>query len=139
MNNYEIEHLSHLVSPKTSGIIWLTDSYLGPGLVGIYELNYLLDGLLTKTLSSKHEDRKSKSNFFLAENFGNPFFVGHSVIEKKEDLNNMFVHIDLIKPLFEENTVEIFIYNRSKNTANYNVLKELSGKFKNINFKNLNI
>ena len=139
MNNYEIEHLSHLVSPKTSGIIWLTDNYLGPGLVGIYELNYLLDGLLTKTLSSKYEERKSKSNFFLADNFGNPFFVGHSVIENKDDLNNMFKHIELIGPLFEKDAIEIFIYNRSKNTANYNVLKELSKKFKHISFKNLNI
>lgn len=139
MSSYEIEHLSHLVSPKTSGIIWLTDNFLGPGLAGIYELNYLLDGLLTKTLSSKYEEKKSKSNFFLADNFGNPFFVGHSVIETKSDLENMFKHIELIAPLFKEDSIEIFIYNRSKNTANYNVLKELTAKFKHISFKNLNI
>lgn len=134
-----IEHLSHLVSPKTSGIIWLTDDYLGPNLVGIYELNYLLDGLLTKTLSTKHEEEPSKSNFFLAENFGNPFFVGHSVVNNKDDLKNMFKHIELGKPLFPNKQIEVFIYNRSKNTANYNVLKELSNKFKDIYFKNLNI
>lgn len=134
-----IEHLSHLVSPKTSGIIWLTDDYLGPSLVGLYELNYLLDGLLTKTLSSDQEKSESKSNFFLAENFGNPFFVGHSVINTKDDLKNMFKHIELGKPLFEDKKIEVFIFNRSKNTANYNVLKELSNKFKEISFKNLNI
>lgn len=134
-----IEHLSHLVSPKTSGIIWLTDDFLGPSLVGLYELNYLLDGLLTKTLSSDQEKSESKSNFFLAENFGNPFFVGHSVISNKDDLKNMFKHIELGKPLFVDQKIEVFIFNRSKNTANYNVLKELSNKFKDISFKNLNI
>lgn len=134
-----IEHLSHLVSPKTSGVIWLTDDYLGPSLIGLYELNYLLNGLLTKTLSSNVEEQVSKSNFFLAENFGNPFFVGHSVITNKDDLKNMFKHIELSTPLFEQGNIEVFIYNRSKNTANYNVLKELSNKFKEINFKNLNI
>lgn len=134
-----IEHLSHLVSPKTSGIIWLTDDYLGPSLVGLYELNYLLNGLLTKTLSSKEDKQISKSNFFLAENFANPFFVGHSVITSKDDLKNMFKHIELSAPLFENGKIEVFIYNRSKKTANYNVLKELSNKFKDISFKNLNI
>lgn len=137
--NTDIEHLSHLVSPTTSGIIWLTDDELGPNLVGIYELNYLLNGLLTKTLSTKQEQGESKSNFFLAENFGNPFFVGHSVIKNKDDFKIMQKHVELILPLFEGKKIEIFIFNRSKNTANVNVLKELSHKFKEINFKNLNI
>ena len=102
-----IEHLSHLVSPKTSGIIWLTDDFLGPSLVGLYELNYLLDGLLTKTLSSDQEKSESKSNFFLAENFGNPFFVGHSVISNKDDLKNLtfskeITENDLAKKSFAE-------------------------------------
>jgi hypothetical protein len=137
--NTDIEHLSHLVSPTTSGIIWLTDDELGPNLVGIYELNYLLNGLLTKTLSTKQDSNFSKSNFFLAENFGNPFFVGHTVVKSKEDINIMYKHVELIRPLFQNKEIEIFIFNRSKNTANVNVLKELSHKFKDIHFKNLNI
>jgi hypothetical protein len=133
----EIEHLSHLVTPHTSGIIWLTDDFLGPKLVGIYELNYLLNGLLTKSLSQKINN-DSKSNFFLAQNFGNPFFVGHCVVESKDDLQNMYKHIEVAMPLFN-GMMEVFIFNRSKNTANFNVLKELGLKFKTITFKNLTI
>lgn len=128
-----------MVSPSVSGIIWLTDKFLSPSLIGLYELNYLVNGLLTKSISSNEGEKNSKSNFFLAESFGNPFFVGHSVVENKKDLENMFKHIELGKPLFGEQKMHIFIYNRSKNTANYNVLKELSSKFKNITFENLNI
>ena len=141
MSKTVIDHLSHLVSPTTSGIIWLTDEDLNSKLPGVYELNYLMNGLLTKSIASKdHQSKsKSKSNFFLAENFGNPFFLGHSVIKSKEDFKNMHNHIGLAKPLFNETDIEIYIFNRSKNTANTNILKELSHRYRDIKFENLNI
>jgi hypothetical protein len=138
MNN-GIEHLSHLVSPTTSGIVWLTDEYLTPSLVGLYELNYLVNGLLVKSISSNKSDIDVKSNFFLAENFGNPFFLAHSVIKEKKDRENMFNQIKLVTPLFDHQEMHIYIFNRSKNTANYNVLKELSTKHTDLTFENLNI
>ena len=139
MSKTVIDHLSHLVSPTTSGIIWLTDDALGSTLPGVYELNYLMNGLLTKSIAAKDEQIKSNSNFFLAENFGNPFFLGHSVVSSKEDLKNMHKHIELAKPLFNEVDVEVYIFNRSKNTAHVNILKELSHKYRDIKFENLNI
>lgn len=141
MSKTVIDHLSHLVSPTTSGIIWLTDDTLNSNLAGVYELNYLMNGLLTKSIAAKDSQSKSSSNFFLAENFGNPFFLGHSVISTKEDLKNMHKHIELARPLFNgnEDAIEVYIFNRSKNTANTNVLKELSHKYKDIKFENLNI
>jgi hypothetical protein len=139
MSKTVIDHLSHLVSPTTSGIIWLTDEDLNSKLPGVYELNYLMNGLLTKSIASKDHQSESKSNFFLAENFGNPFFLGHSVIQSKEDLKNMHNHIELAKPLFNETNIKIYIFNRSKNTANTNILKELSHKYRDIKFENLNI
>jgi len=145
--NTGIDHISHLIKSNTAGIIWLTDDFLGPQLVGMYELNYLLNALVTKSISVQLDSHQSKSNYFLGENFGNPFFVGHSVINSKDDLKNMYKHLELSLPLFQADTaneesqedIEIFIYNRSKNTANFNVLKELSKKYSTITFHNLNI
>jgi hypothetical protein len=139
MSKTVIDHLSHLVSPTTSGIIWLTDDDLNSKLPGVYELNYLMNGLLTKSIAAKAQQTESSSNFFLAENFGNPFFLGHSVVLSKEDLKNMHKHIELAKPLFNDINIEIYIFNRSKNTANTNILKELSHKYRDIKFENLNI
>ncbi len=141
--NTGIDHISHLIKSNTAGIIWLTDDYLGPLLVGMYEVNYLLNALVTKSISVQEDHHQSKSNFFLGENFENPFFVGHSVINNKDDLKNMYKHLELSLPLFSEQSdngpIEVYIYNRSKNTANFNVLKELSKKYSQVNFQNLNI
>jgi hypothetical protein len=139
MSKTVIDHLSHLVSPTTSGIIWLTDDDLNSNLPGVYELNYLLNGLLTKSIAAKASQSESNSNFFLAENFGNPFFLGHSVVSSKADLLNMHKHIELAQPLFNDVNIEVYIFNRSKNTANINILKELTNKYKDIQFENLNI
>ena len=139
MNNTLIDHLSHLVKRTTSGIIWLTDDHLNSKLSGVYELNYLMNGLLTKSIAAKESNKGLKSNFFLGDNFGQPFFLGHSVIESKEDFKASFNHIELAVPLFPERELEIYIYNRSKNTANVNVLKELTNKYSSIKFENLNI
>lgn len=143
MSKTVIDHLSHLVSPTTSGIIWLTDDNLSTTLPGVYELNYLMNGLLTKSIAVKEQKAESNSNFFLADNFGNPFFLGHTVVSSRDDLKNMHKHIELAKPLFNnnqnENQIEVYIFNRSKNTANVNILKELSHKYREIKFENLNI
>lgn len=138
-NNTDIDNLSHLVSSTTSGIIWLTDDALSSKLTGVYELNYLMNGLLTKSIAAKQNTNNIGSNFFLADNFGQPFFLGHSVIDKKEDLKSIYDHIELAKPLFENTPLFIYIFNRSKNTANINILKTLSEKYKQISFENLNI
>lgn len=134
--NSSIKHLSQSITPQTAGVIWLTDEALSIESPGAYEFNYLLDGMLLKNLSHKTEN--NLSNFYLGENFGETIFIAHTVVEKRADLQNMHNQISLAKPMIEENKT-IFIFNRSKNTANINLLKELSTKYKNFNFENLNI
>ena len=132
-----IQHLSKNLKPETSGIIWLTDEELTTNSYGLYEFNYLLDGMLVKSISSNN-DKDNKSHFFLGENFGKPFFIGHVLVENKDDIKLMYKHFDIAGSFLEENS-NIYIFNKSKNTANVNILKELSQKFKKYSFENLNI
>ncbi len=137
---FDIKHLSEHITPNTTGIIWLTDDFLSYDTPGVYEFNYLLNSMLVKTISQSQEDKskKVKSNFFLGDNFGKSFFIGHCVVHDKDDLKAVHNHFELASSFLEDGAT-IYIYNRSKNTANTNVLKELSKKYQNLEFKNLNI
>lgn len=137
-NSPEIEHLSQHINPETRGIIWLTDELLDFNSPGAYEINYLLNGILTKSLADSNHEDKHRNNFYLGENFGKPFFVAHAVIKEKSDLNQLDDTINLATPFIQEKS-QVYILNRSKNTANVNVLKELSKKYSNISFSHLNI
>lgn len=139
MNN-SIEYLSKNISSDTSGIIWLTDTPLSYDMPGVFEFNYLLDGILLKRIAENENLplEKRKSNFFLGQNFGEVIFISHVLIENKKDLEIVYQHLVTALPLIEnENKIKIF--NRSKNTANTNVLKEFSNRYKELSFEHLNI
>lgn len=136
--NTGIDHLSTFITPDTAGIVWLTDEDLTYNTPGVYEINYLLDGMLIKTLSKKEDEHKNRPNFLIGDNFGSPFFVSHTIITNTNDLKTVEQHLKLAEPLIEERTT-IYLLNRSKNTANYNVQKELAKKFKSYSFELLNI
>ena len=138
--NLGIKHLSQYITPSTSGIIWITDEALDYKTPGVYEFNYLLDGMLIKTISQKNETESSssKSDFFMGNNFGNPLFIAHIVVTKKDDITLMHNHLNIASSLIKKDST-VYVFNRSKNTANVNILKELSAKYKQYNFENLNI
>lgn len=134
-----IKHFSEYISPKTVGIIWLTDDKLNFKSPGVYEFNYLLDGMLVQAIDTQVKNSSfQKSNFFLGENFGKPIFVGHIQFSQKEDMKALDSHFEMASSFLEANA-EIFIFNRAQNTANLNILKELSKKYKDYQFNNLNI
>lgn len=132
-----IPDLSQYITPETAGIIWFTDGPLKYSTPGVYEFNYLLDGLLVKSMEENSEKINS-SNYFLGDSFGLPFFIGHCVIEKKSDFDLIHNHFKLSESFIKENST-VYIYNKSQNTANINVLKELKSKYKMVEFKHLNI
>jgi hypothetical protein len=138
MLNPEIEHLSQYINPETRGIIWLTDELLDFNSPGAYEINYLLNGILTKSLADVDHEDKHSNNFFLGENFGHAFFVAHAVINDKEDIKNLDDTLSLAKPFIQEKN-QVYILNRSKNTANINILKDLTKKYPDVSFSHLNI
>lgn len=135
--NLGIKHLSNNITPNTAGILWLTDDELNYKSPGVYEFNYLLNGILIKSLDNQTINDQ-KNHFFLGNNFGKPLFLGHAVIKSKEDIKNIYEHIKISENFINENS-QIYIFNKSQNTANINVLKILSEKYKNIVFENLNI
>lgn len=136
--NLGIKHLSKSITPNTTGILWLTDEPLSFKTTGVYEFNYLLNGILIESLSESSDRNAPSQNFFLGENFESKLFIGHVVIKEKKDIQIMHQLIKLAESLIHERS-QIFIFNRSKNTANVNILKELSQKYPAIIFENLNI
>ena len=135
--NLGIKHLSSNITPNTAGILWLTDDDLNYQTPGVFEFNYLLNGVLIKSLDNKIQSRQ-KNHFFLGDNFGKPLFIGHAVIKMKDDIKNLYEHIKISENFLNENS-QIYIFNKSQNTANLNVLKLLSEKYRNIHFEILNI
>lgn len=129
-----IKHLSKNITPDTCGIIWLSDEALNYQTQGFYEFNYLLNGILAKNL----EQLSSDSSLFIGDSFGKPFFLGHCLILNKDNIKNIYKFFDVAKSALRENS-KIFIFNRSKNTANVNLLKELGKKYPKYLFENLNI
>ena len=68
------------ISPQTLGILWLSDRSLLEFSDYFYELDYLLDGLLTNYHHQIAKDRKTTDkNFFVSQSFGGPFFLGHLI------------------------------------------------------------
>lgn len=133
-----IEHLSESITPQTTGILWLTDTDLEINTPGVYEFNYLLNGILVKNLTEKMTKSHHGTSFYLGDNFGKPLFIGHVVISTKTDVEKMYTHLEVAKSLISDDS-HVYIFNRSKNTANINILKSLSEKFKDLEFRNLNI
>lgn len=129
-----IKHLSQSICQETAGIIWLTDSFIDFQTPGVYQFNYLFDGMILKNLGN--ESKQSNSNFYLGENFGRTIFLGHSVIENKKDISLINDHLSMALSMVKESK-KIFIYNKSKNTANINILKDLSSKYTSYSFQNL--
>ncbi len=133
-----IDLLSELISPQTAGVIWLTDSPLKSTLTGVYEFNYLTNGLLTKSIQNI-ENQNNRSNYFLTESFGSPLFLSHQVIEKPEDLNSVYNQIEISKSLLSEERKLIYLFNKSLNSKNIKVLKELIKRYAHLQFEHLNI
>ena len=133
-----IEHLSRLITSETAGIIWLTDKVLDSELHGVYEFNYLTNGLLTKSIQSK-SDKKENANFFISESFGQSFFLSHLVVEKTSDIQTMYKNMELAKPLISDTVSLVYVFNKSNNTKGTNILNELTKRYSGIRFEILTI
>jgi hypothetical protein len=64
--------LSEIVGPEHLGIIWVESKDLSERPSLFYELDYLLDGLLTDSIKQK---AAAEQSFFLGQSFNRPFFL----------------------------------------------------------------
>ncbi len=119
-DNLNLEHFAKAITAQTGGIVWLTDEELSINSPGVFEFNYLLDGVILKSLNQKNQNRNQ--HFFLGENFGKAIFIGHTVFKNKDDLKKINDHFNIASSMLLENS-SIFIFNKSRNTANINILK----------------
>jgi hypothetical protein len=137
-----IENLSRLITSDTSGVIWLTDTPLANDLDGVYEFNYLTNGLLTKSIQNQQSDKDS-NNFFITENFGASFFLSHLLCgqssDTKADFKEVYNQIEMAKPIFKDNGRIIYVYNKSSKIDGIKLLKELSKRYSEIEFIQLTL
>lgn len=126
------ESITGSIGPNCYGIIWITKDKVNLSHPIVYDLNYLLDGLLVQTL--KEEISNEESNFFfLSENFGHPFFVGH-IIDSNNTIKTLHQHLEMMNPQLREN-IEIYLLNQSGKYQN--LLKDLQKKYPQLTFKNI--
>lgn len=131
-----LEHFSDSIPVNTGGIIWLTDEPLDLSSPGLYEFNYLLDGMILKSI--QYADTLKNSHFFLGESFGEPIFIAHIQVQQKDDIKKLNEHLIMAKSIIKtKNTV--FIFNKAKNTANINLLKEFRKQYPDYHFEILNL
>lgn len=136
-NENNLEHLFDAIKPECSGIIWITDEALNYKLSGVYEFNYLLNGLLGQSISRENYSPSNGNHFFLSQNFGKTFFISHwsdlndnSLKEVKLQFKN--IESSLPKPS------EIFVYSTSQKIKEEQIIKNLTQTFTDYTFKKLN-
>lgn len=134
--NSSIEHLSQAITPECAGIIWLTNKKLDYSMSGVYEFNYLLDGLLTKSIASS--EQSPGPNLFIAQNFGNSFFLGHSIVTNLNELDVIKKHLTVVNSMIDENKTVLF-YNDVEAFSAEEIQSNLSKKFNHIRFSELRL
>ena len=97
-------NLISFVKVETAGIIWVTEKPLSYDSKGVYEVNYLLNGLLIQTLASGLSH--PQHNLYLSENFGEPFFVIHHSAKNLEELYN---NLSLVQTSVNEGKEILFL------------------------------
>ena len=80
-----------------------------------------------------------RSNYFLTESFGSPLFLSHQVIDKADDLKSVYNQLEISKPLLNEQRNLIYLFNKSLNSKNINVLKELIKRYAHLKFEHLTL
>lgn len=109
------------VTPLTKGIIWITSGEITTQNKFYKEIDYLLNGLLTATLTST----PSTAHVLLSENFGNSFYVLAGNIDEKSLKN----YVELVKPqLSAENQVLLIDENDSFKNLKKAIPAEIQNK-----------
>jgi hypothetical protein len=119
-----IGSISTQIKPSTLGIIWSTPEDLTLQSQGLYEFNYLLDGIITKSLI---ELPSQATSFFLGKNFGKNFFILQN--SKKNKIEQSF---NLLDSMLSANEGEVFVY-----PPDNDLIVKLKKRYAIITFNNL--
>jgi|GEM_PF-5455028 len=88
-------HFYQEVGPQDLGIFWFTNHSLTSFPEPFFDIDYLLDGLLSDHIEKVEKNEiagQFPKHFFMSNNFGRPFFVAHLVKSPatlKDDIKNL--------------------------------------------------
>ena len=131
--------LRRTIGPHVLGVLWISELPLEKFPKAFLEMDYLLDGLLTRHLqdlrtASNRPPTDHEKNFFLSTSFGTPFFVAH-LHHTKIVLGEVKELIQMALPLAseyrEKNTI-ILLADRPLALAD-----KLAASFENLRFQDV--
>lgn len=116
-------NITPFVKVHTAGIIWLTEQALTYDTKGVYEINYLLNGLLIQSLASglSHPEK----NLYLSENFGSSFFVLHN---SGQSLDSLYNNLSLVENTLSNNK-EILLVAEKRSEDMIKIINQVSKKY----------
>lgn len=114
------------------GVVWVTEKPLQDRPEHFKEMDYLMDGVLTKFINSE-SFASSQKNFFIGKSFGMPFYLVQleANLQKLNDEAKNLMQLS-IKDQDERKKVVIL------NNSSAKVDKELSKSFADLSFVQLN-
>ncbi|MBT6324613.1 MAG: hypothetical protein HOJ35_01485 [Bdellovibrionales bacterium] len=84
-----ISKLRKLISPEVTGIIWPTDIGLKEFPQPFFDLDYFMDGIITKYVNNDYVDQNN--NIFYANSFDSQIFLAN--IKISNDLNEVMTNL----------------------------------------------
>lgn len=122
------------IGPNDLGIIWLTESGLNDQLNNFFEMNYLMDGLLSQS-TIKND---TEFNFFLTQQFGEQFFLIHKEYQPKHDFNKL-QNILKVSQNKETSKNNVILLVQSEKIDQAALSSKLSKQLKTLTFSTLNL
>ena len=102
--------LTEVITPDYLGIIWVTKEKLNEKPKIYKEIDYLFDGLITRSLTKSSPTKKS---LYMGKSYGHPFFLAHFE-ENNSDFNkDMEETIKMVSKL-KTNSKNILVISEQK-------------------------
>lgn len=123
------------IGPREIGIIWLQDEELSEKTEYFFEMNYLMDGLLSQTEITD----KDNFHFYLTKQFSNQFFLIYKDCSKKMNVDNLISIIKNSTNLINSERSNILIFSQSKRVNSNSLIEQLKKKFKDLEFQTITL
>ena len=119
------------IDENSGGVIWITTESINSSQDFFHEMNYLLDGLISRELIEK-ETIDEKNSLFFANSFSHPFFIIHHKYTTLKDLKDIESNIKICP---KSDRKKILIINES-DLSSEEISKTLKLKEHQIHFIN---
>jgi hypothetical protein len=118
------------IGPKDFGIFWITSENSDTKSSLYYELNYLMDGLISLGENSKSESQNL--NFYLTQSFGHSYFLAQLDCNSEKELEKFKEIFNIVPNNAEHN--RILVINQNKDLSEKKLVSKLTSTFKDFEF-----